>query len=60
MDYTSKLHMSPDNASLVLGIDYRAIRSLFETFNKCFVPLSTEGRSRSPHTALAGVFLAIA
>ena len=31
--------MSADDASLVLGIDSRAIRALFESFSRCFVLL---------------------
>ncbi|CAE7252866.1 MTERFD1 [Symbiodinium natans] len=37
--YTSKLHLSPDDCSLLLGVDHRAVRSLFEAFNQYFVPI---------------------
>ncbi|CAE7816616.1 unnamed protein product [Symbiodinium sp. CCMP2592] len=37
--YSSKLHLSPDDCSLLLGVDHRAIRTLFETFNQHFVPI---------------------
>ena len=37
--YTSGLHFSPDQASVVLGVDHRTLRALYETFNKLFTPL---------------------
>ena len=37
--YTLKLYLSPDDCSLLLGVDHRAIRALFESFHKFFVPL---------------------
>ena len=37
--YTSKLHLSPDDCSLLLGVDHRAIRTIFEAFNQYFVPI---------------------
>ena len=32
--YTSSLHLSPDQASVVLDVDHRNVRALFERFNQ--------------------------
>ena len=40
--YTSKLHLSSDDCSLLFGVDHRAIRALFESFYKFFVPLKEQ------------------
>ena len=37
--YTSNLHLSPDQTSVLLGVDARALRALFERFNHLFTPL---------------------
>eukprot|EP00439_Symbiodinium_sp_Y106_P017883 s1011_g2.t1 len=34
-----ELHLSPDDCSLLLGVDHRAIRTIFEAFNQNFVPI---------------------
>ena len=40
--YTSKLHLSPNDASLILGVDSQAIGSLLETFSQFFTPLKEQ------------------
>ena len=37
--YTSSLHLSPDQASVVLGVDHRTVRALFERFNQLWTPM---------------------
>ena len=37
--HTSKLNLSPDNCSLIMNVDNRTIRGLFDRFDQFFVPL---------------------
>ena len=37
--YTSNWHLSPDQTSVLLGVDARALRALFERLNQLFTPL---------------------
>ena len=39
LGHTSNLHLSPDQANVILGVDSRVLRSLYEKFNLFFIPL---------------------